>query len=373
MATIKDGKGTLALAAFDTQAILQKHEFGRPEPGPNDVKVDIKYCGMCHSDLHACNGDWSLPFYPLTPGHEMAGIVSMVGSDVTTFKVGDRVGVGNFIDSCSVCTQCLNGDQNYCLKQQQAYTTVYTTGLGHDDCAGYHTNGGYSSQITVRSTFVYHAPKNLDLAYLGPLLCAGITMFSPLNRHVLKQGGKRVVGIIGFGGLGQIGVKIAKAMGADVTVFSRSDIKRAAAAQFGAKLVAHTDDEAMKSIANTFDVIIDTVSVAHDVAKFLPTLKVSSTYVCIGGVTSSMNVTPLGLYFRNLRMEGFLVGGVPETQQMLDFCYKHDIKPEIKVIHAKDANAQFVALANGDADIYRAVIDMSTLPELFLPTCKQAE
>ena len=364
MATIKDGKGTLALAAFDATAKLGKHEFGRPEPGPNDVKIDVKFCGMCHSDLHACNGDWGLPFFPITPGHEIAGIVSVVGSDVTTFKVGDRVGVGCFVDSCSECPQCMVGDQNYCSKQQQTYATMYATGLGHDDCAGYHTNGGYSSQITVKSTFVYHAPDNIDLTYVGPLLCAGITMFSPLNRHVLKPGGKKVVGIVGFGGLGQIGAKIAKAMGADVTVFSRSTSKKEQAAALGADLISHVDEGAMQAAANKFDVIIDTVAVGHDVAKFLSTLKTSATYVCIGGVTSSFNVTPFALIFRNLKLEGSLVGGVVETQQMLDFCSAHNIKPDIKIIHAKDAGAHFEELAKGDAGIERAVIDMSTLTEL---------
>ena len=365
MATIKDGKGTLALAAFDTKAKLAKHEFGRPEPGPNDVKIDVKYCGMCHSDLHACNGDWGMPFFPITPGHEIAGIVSKVGSDVTTFKVGDRVGVGCFVDSCSECAQCKVGDQNYCSKQQQTYATMFTTGLGHDECAGHHTNGGYSSQITVKGTFVYHVPENIDLTFVGPLLCAGITMFSPLNRHVLKPGVKKSVGIIGFGGLGQMGVKIAKAMGADVTVFSRSTSKKAQAAAIGADLISHADDEAMQAAAGKFDVIIDTVAAAHDVAKFLSTLKTSATYVCIGGVVSNFNVSPFALIGRNLKLEGSLVGGVPETQQMLDFCSAHDIKPEIKVIHAKDANAHFEELAKGDAGIERAVIDMSTLPELF--------
>ena len=365
MATIKGGKGTIALAAFDTKVILAKHEFGRPEPGPNDVKIDIKYCGMCHSDLHTCNGDWGFATFPITPGHEIAGIVSKVGGNVPTFQVGDRVGVGCFVDSCNECPQCMVGDQNYCSKAQQTYASMYTKGLGHDDCAGYHTNGGYSSQITVKSTFVYHAPGNIDLTYVGPLLCAGITMFSPLNRHVLKPGGTKVVGIVGFGGLGQIGVKIAKAMGADVTVFSRTTSKKEQAASLGADILSHADDKSMEAVANTFDVIIDTVAVGHDVAKFLPTLKVSGTYVCIGGVAANFNVAPQALIFRNLKLEGSMVGGVTETQQMLDFCSTHNITPEIKVIHAKDASAQFEKLANGDAGIERAVIDMSTLSELF--------
>ena len=365
MATLKDGTDTFALAAFNKDAHLVAHKFGRPEPGPNDVKIDIKFCGMCHSDLHACNGDWGMEFFPITPGHEMGGVISEIGSDVTKFKIGDRVGVGVYVDSCFECPQCLNGDQNYCSKLQESYGTMYTVRLGHDDCADYHTNGGYSSQITVRSDFVFHAPEKFDLSYVGPLLCAGITMFSPLNRHVLKPGGKKVVGIVGFGGLGHMGVKLAKAMGADVTIFSRSTSKKEQAASLGSDILAHTDEIAMEGAANKFDVIIDTVSVEHDVAKFLPTLKVSATYVCIGGVVTSMNVVPFALIARNLKLEGSLVGGIPETQQMLDFCNEHDIKPEIKVIHAKDASTQFETLAKGDADIYRAVIDMSTLSDLF--------
>ena len=365
MATLKDGTDTLALSAFNKDAHLTTHRFGRPAPGPNDVKIDIRFCGMCHSDLHACNGDWGMEFFPITPGHEVAGIISEIGSNITKFKIGDPVGVGVYVDSCFDCPQCSNGDQNYCTQLQETYGTMYAVGLGHDDCAGHHTNGGYSSQITVRSDFVYHAPEKIGLEYLGPLLCAGITMFSPLNRHVLKPGGKKVVGIVGFGGLGHMGVKLAKAMGADVTVFSRSTSKSERAASLGAEILAHTNAAAMEAAANKFDVIIDTVSVEHDVAKFLPTLKVSATYVCIGGVVTSMNVAPFSLIARNLKLEGSLVGGIPETQQMLDFCNEHDIKPEIKIIHAKDASAQFETLAKGDADIYRAVIDMSTLPDIF--------
>jgi alcohol dehydrogenase (NADP+) len=269
MATIKDGTGTYALAAFDQRAQLTKHTLGRPEPGPNDVLIDIQYCGMCHSDLHACNGDWGMEYFPITPGHEIAGVLSKIGTDVTQFNVGDRVGVGVFVDSCFDCPQCLVGDQNYCTQAQEAYGTVYAKGLGHDDCAGYHTNGGYSNQITVRSDFVFRAPEKFHLSYIGPLLCAGITMFSPLNRHVLRPGGTKVVGIVGFGGLGQMGVKLATAMGAQVTVFSRSTIKSEQAISLGADLIAHTDATAMEAVANKFDVILDTVSIAHDVAKFL--------------------------------------------------------------------------------------------------------
>lgn len=370
MATIKDGSNTMALAAFDKDAILQPHKIGRPSPASNDVQIDIKYCGMCHSDLHASNGDWYLNFYPIVPGHEIAGIVTAVGSDVTTFQIGDRVGVGCFVDSCFTCTECKCQKQNHCTQSQQTYATMYAKGLGHDDCAGYHTNGGYSSAITVRSDFVYHVPANIDLPYVGPLLCSGITMFSPLNRHVLKappnvDGTPKTVGIIGFGGLGQMGIKLAIAMGANVTVFSRSTNKQDHATKLGATLVSHMDETAMKAIASTFDVIVDTVAVSHDVAKFMPLLKVSATFVCIGGVVENLNVNAFTLLYRNLKLEGSLVGGIEETKEMLEFCSKHTILPEINIIHAKDASAQFKKLAAGDADIHRAVIDMSTLSELF--------
>lgn len=366
MATIKDGKGTVCLCAADASAILTKNEIGRPDPSEDDVMISIKYCGMCHSDLHMCMDDWGLHPFPITPGHEIAGIVMKVGSNITNFKIGDRVGVGCFIDSCRTCELCMTGRENYCPQHIQTYGLMYRKGLGHDDCAGYHTNGGYSDQITVRSKFVYHIPDTLELQYVGPLLCAGITMYGPLSKHVLKaDSGKKSVGILGFGGLGQVGVAIAKAMGADVTVLSRSLSKRDHAIELGADMIAHTDDDAMAKADMKFDVILDTIAVEHDFARIVKTLKVSGTYVCIGAIATPMNVSPYTLMARNLSIEGSFVGGVPETQEMLDFCGKHSIKPKIKLIHAKDANDQFRTLLTGDADIYRAVIDMSTIYDDF--------
>ena len=246
---------------------------------------------------------------------------------------------------------------------------MYPKGKGHDDCAGYHTNGGYSSNITVRDEFVLKLPDNLESHAAGPLLCAGITMFSPLNRHVLK-GGKTRVGIVGFGGLGQTGVKIAKAMGCEVTVFSRSNSKKEAAEKLGAKLVAHSDEEAMKAAACSLEVVIDTVAVAHDVNPIMTCLEPTGAYVCIGAIPQPMQISPFGLIGKNLQIEGSLVGGIPETQQMLEFCSKHNIYPDYKVIKASEANAQFKALQDGTAHIGRAVIDMSTLKEI-IPTTKQ--
>lgn len=283
---------------------------------------------------------------------------------MTKFKVGDKVGVGCFVDACFDCELCERSDQNYCRKTVQTYSTPYPTGKGHDECSGYHTNGGYSAQITVREDFVFVAPANTDLKYVGPLLCAGITMYSPLNKHVLKKGGKKTVGIVGFGGLGMMGVKLAKAMGADVTVFSRSYAKKDQATALGADILAYSDEEAMQAAAYKFDSIFDTVAVSHDVNKLFPTLKVGGTYVCIGAIPAPMQISPFTLIFSNYSIEGSLVGGIDETQEMLDFCAKHSITPDIKVIAAKDASAQFKALADGTAAAERAVIDMSTLADL---------
>lgn len=297
--------------------------------------------------------------------------MTKVGSSVSDFKVGDRVGVGCFVESCFDCEQCKVGEQNYCLRgSTQTYGSPFPAGKGHDDdgCAGYHTNGGYSSQITVRSDFVFHVPKHTELKYVGPLLCAGITMFRPLNRHVLKKtngdGSGKHVAIVGFGGLGMMGVKLAKAMGADVTVLSRSTSKKEQATSLGADLVAYTDDEAMKGATRKFDVILDTVSAAHPIASFLPTLKVGGSFVMIGAVPQPTEVSPFVLLLNDLKLEGSLVGGIPETQQMLDFCDRHNVVPDVRVISAAEASDHFRALADGTAGAERAVIDMSTLADL---------
>jgi uncharacterized zinc-type alcohol dehydrogenase-like protein len=365
MATIKDGKGTIAIAAFDTDSELKKTEFGRPAPGPNDVDVKIAFCGICHSDVHATNGDWGMNNFPMAPGHEIAGTIQGVGSNVTDFKIGDRVGVGCFVDSCGECGACKRGEQNYCRQHVQTYSTIYPEGKGHDECAGYHTNGGYSTQITVKQDFVYHVPENIELEYVGPLLCAGITMFTPLNQHVLKKGGEGMkVGIAGFGGLGHMGVKLAKAMGAEVVVLSRSTSKRSEAEALGASILAHSDEEAIKAHAESFDVIIDTIPIQHEISHLIPLLKVSGVYHFVGAIPQPVGVSPFALIFSNVSVAGSLVGGIDGTKEMLEFCSKHDIKPEIKVIDAKEAAPHFASLVNGSAPAARHVIDMSTLSSL---------
>ena len=370
MATIQQGKGTFALAAFDNGAILKPLEIGRPTPGPNDVSIDILFCGMCHSDCHACNGDWFLNKFPLAPGHEIAGLVSDVGSNVSKFKVGDRVGVGCMVESCGECDMCTEGMENHCPGMVQTYSSDFPSGKGENykEAEGYHTNGGYSTAITVNQKFIFQVPDSVKMEYAGVLFCAGITMFSPLNRHILQKGngsgeGKKV-GIIGFGGLGQMGVKLAKAMGCDVTVFSRSDKKKEDATKLGADFLVHSDDAAVAAATRHFDVVIDTVAAKHPVASLVNTLKVGGVYVLIGGVVEPFEISPFQMIFSRQSIEGSLIGGLKETQDMLDFCAKHSIVPEYKVIDAKDANQQFQDLLSGKSDASRAVIDVSTIKNL---------
>lgn len=370
MATIQQGKGTFALAAFDNGAILKPLEIGRPTPGPNDVSIDILFCGMCHSDCHACNGDWFLNKFPLAPGHEIAGLVSDVGSNVSKFKVGDRVGVGCMVESCGECDMCKEGMENHCPGMVQTYSSDFPSGKGENykEAEGYHTNGGYSTAITVNQKFIFQIPDSVKMEYAGVLFCAGITMFSPLNRHILQKGngsgeGKKV-GIIGFGGLGQMGVKLAKAMGCDVTVFSRSDKKKEDATKLGADFLVHSDDAAVAAATRHFDVVIDTVAAKHPVASLVNTLKVGGVYVLIGGVVEPFEISPFQMIFSRQSIEGSLIGGLKETQDMLDFCAKHSIVPEYKVIDAKDANQQFQDLLSGKSDASRAVIDVSTIKNL---------
>jgi uncharacterized zinc-type alcohol dehydrogenase-like protein len=372
MACIRPGSGTGCLCVHDKNAVLVRGEFGRPAAGPRDVEIDIQFCGMCHSDVHASNGDWGLDampnFYPFTPGHEIAGTVRAVGDKVTKFKVGDRVGVGCMVNSCKSCDLCTAGAEQHCPKMIQTYSSPYPDGDGvSKDVAGKITNGGYSTSITVVDEFVLPIPANLKLEHAGPLLCAGITTFSPLNRHILKKGGGKgkKVGVVGFGGLGHMAVKLAHAMGAEVHVISRSLAKEAEAKAIGATgIVVHTDEDAVKAATRKFDVILDTVSAEHGVEKLLGMTAVFGTYVLIGGVPTPFPVSAMQLLFNHISIEGSLIGSIGETNEMLQFCAEHNVVPDIKIIDAQDAAAQFTALINGSAGARRAVIDMSTLSKM---------
>jgi uncharacterized zinc-type alcohol dehydrogenase-like protein len=364
--------------AFNTKAQLQCFEIARPEPGPADVAIDIQYCGMCHSDCHACNGDWGLDSWPIAPGHEIAGIVRAVGDKVTNFKVGDKVGVGCMVESCNECDLCKEGLEQHCPNMIQTYGSPFPAGKGDNfkDAVGHHTNGGYSSNITVNGHFVFHIPEGMDMKYAGILLCAGITTFSPLNRHILQKGGGKgkTVAIVGFGGLGQMSVKIAQAMGVDsVTILSRSDAKKTESDRLGCEYLVYSNDDEVAKAARSFDVVLDTVSAPHDIGKLASTLKVGGSYVLLGAVGKPFEVNAVNLLFNRHSIEGSLFGGTPETQEMLDFCAANNIVPEYKLISAQDADAQFQALMNGTADASRCVIDMSTLQDLQLVDAELAQ
>lgn len=326
---------------------------------------------MCHSDCHACNGDWGLDSWPIAPGHEIAGVVKSVGDKVTNFKKGDRVGVGCMVESCKNCDLCEQGLEQHCPNMIQTYGSVFPQGKGENfkETEGQHTNGGYSKDIVVNEHFVFHIPENMDMKYAGVLLCAGITTFSPLNRHILQKGGGKgkTVAIVGFGGLGQMAIKIAQAMEVDsVTVLSRSDKKKADADRLGCDYLVYTNEEELNNAARSFDVILDTVAAPHDVGQLASTLRVGGTIVLLGAVGKPFEVSAFSLLFSRHSIEGSLIGGIPETQEMLDFCAAHDIVPEFEVISAKDADAQFKAMMEGTAGGNRRVIDMATLQELIV-------
>jgi uncharacterized zinc-type alcohol dehydrogenase-like protein len=324
---------------------------------------------MCHSDLHACNGDWGLNFWPIAPGHEIAGVVTAVGSNVTKFKLGENVGVGCMVESCRECDLCKQGLEQHCPNMIQTYGSPFPGGKGKNfkGAEGSHTNGGYSTSITVNQHFVFHIPKGVDMKYAGVLLCAGITMYSPLNRHILQKGGGKgkKVAIVGFGGLGQMGVKLAHAMNVDsVTILSRSDNKKAQAEKLDCKYLVYSNEKEVEAAVRAFDVVLDTVSAPHDVGSLVSTLKVGGTYVLMGAVGKPFEISAFNLLFNRHAIEGSLIGGIPETQEMLDFCAEHKIVPEFRVIDAKDANKQFQALMNGTANADRCVIDISTLKSM---------
>lgn len=362
MATIPNATGIKALAKTSADSELTPIEIARPEPGPNDVHIKILYCGQCHSDVHATNGNWGINLYPMAPGHEIAGTVIKSNSD--RFKEGQRVGVGCMVESCQTCSLCNEGLEQHCPGMIQTYSSVFPKNKDHDNCAGYHTNGGYSEEIVVHERFVFSIPDSISLEHAGPLLCAGITTYSPLNRLV-KGKKDQHVGVVGFGGLGMMTVKIAIAMGAKVTVLSRSMSKEEEAKKLGATLVSHADSGKLAEMARSIDTIIDTVSTGHEVGGMLNTLKVGGTYCFLGGVPEPYQISAFQLLFSRYNVTGSLIGGVPETAEMLEFCAEHKIMPEIEVIHASKAADNFKALDEGRFGAHRSVIDMSTIGDLY--------
>eukprot|EP00934_Nitzschia_sp_Nitz4_P009354 Nitzschia sp. Nitz4//scaffold258_size27474//11775//14618//NITZ4_008185-RA/size27474-augustus-gene-0.32-mRNA-1//1//CDS//3329544485//9344//frame0 len=347
---------TVGYAAHSADANMTPFHFERREPLENDVAMEILFCGVCHSDLHTVNGDWGPQPYPLVPGHEIVGQVTAVGSKVQKYKVGDKVAVGCMVDSCQACDQCSKSQEQYC---RQGMTPTYGAPDKHLD--GKVTQGGYSKHIVVREEFVVSVPDGMDMAKAAPILCAGITTFSPLRNWGVKEGTR--VGVIGLGGLGHMAVKLAVAMGAEVTVISRSTSKEAAAKAIGAKaLLSSSDAEAMKAAAYSFDLIIDTIPFCHGIDAYTPLLDIDGSLVIVGQVGPLEAPMSMPLVFGRRSVAGSLIGGIKETQEVLDFCAKHNVYPECELIKPEEINNAFEALKKGDV-AHRFVIDMATLSE----------
>ena len=344
-----------AYAAHSPTEPLGLFRFERRSPRSDDVVIDILFCGVCHSDLHNARNDWGNARYPMVPGHEIIGRVREVGTGVSRFAVGQLVGVGCMVDSCQHCGPCGKGWEQYCEK---GATYTYNS---KDRVDGTRTHGGYSEAIVVKQDFVLAVPEHLDAAGAAPLLCAGITLYSPL-RHWGVGPGKRVA-IVGLGGLGHMGLKLAKAMGAQVTLFSRSPGKEADARRLGAdRVVISTDPQQMAAVAGQFDVIVDTVPYVHDVNPYVPTLASGGSLVLVGylGPLDTLHTGPLVVGRKSVA--GSLIGGIAETQEMLDFCGQHGITADIERIRIQDINTAYDRLLKADVK-YRFVIDMGSLKE----------
>ncbi|MCW2497486.1 NAD(P)-dependent alcohol dehydrogenase [Jatrophihabitans sp.] len=346
---------TTAWAAADATSPLEPIEIPRRELGPLDVAIDIEFCGICHSDIHTARNEWHGTSYPVVPGHEIVGRVSATGSEVTRHAVGDRVGVGCMVDSCGECESCVDGEQNYC---QRGAVMTYNSRDRSGTAA--RTYGGYSGSIVVTEGFVVSVPEGLDAAAAAPILCAGVTMYSPLKHH--KVGPGSTVGIAGFGGLGSMGVKLAKALGAEVTVITRSDKKSAEALKAGADhVLVISDAEAVRGAGRSLDLILSTIPSTHDLGPYLGLLKRDGAYVVLGAIEPL--TTPIHggmLAGRRINVTGSMIGGIPETQDVLDFCAEHGIASDVQVIGVDGINDAYDQLAGGDPG-YRFVIDMSTL------------
>ncbi|MEU6544406.1 NAD(P)-dependent alcohol dehydrogenase [Streptomyces sp. NPDC046859] len=341
-----------AYAAPAAKAPLERTTIERREVGAHDVLIDIRFAGICHSDIHQAREGWGEAIFPMVPGHEIAGIVAEVGSEVTTFQVGDRVGVGCLVDSCRTCENCAAGLEQYCL---QGNTGTYNA-IGRD---GRPTYGGYSEKIVVDENFVLRIPDGLSLDVAAPLLCAGITTYSPL-RHWNAGPGKKVA-ILGMGGLGHMGVKIAHALGAEVTVLSQSLRKKDDGLRLGADhYYATSDDATFKELRGTFDLILSTVSAPLDLDRFLSLLRTDGAFVNVGAPEEPVALNLFSVIGGRKTLAGSGIGGIRETQEMLDFCAEHGIGAEIELIGAAEINEAYERVLGSDVR-YRFVIDTATI------------
>jgi uncharacterized zinc-type alcohol dehydrogenase-like protein len=348
---------TAQIKAYGTWAIdkdLEELMISRREATSEDVEIDILFCGVCHSDIHTTRGDWKGTLFPCVPGHEIVGRVIKVGSEVSKFKTSDMVAVGCMVDSCQTCDSCLHDHEQYCFNK---FTSTYN---GIDRHLGGHTYGGYAEKIVVNQNFVLMVPSNLDPAAAAPLLCAGVTTWSPLKHWNVKPGTK--VAVIGLGGLGHMALKFANALGADVTLFSRSRSKIGDAMEMGAhQVIISTAQAEMEAAAKRFDLIIDTVPYAHDINPYIATLNYNGTLVLVGylgPLEPLVNSAPMIMGRKSVA--GSVIGGIKETQEMLDFCGEKGILPEIEMIKMEEINTAYERMLKIDVK-YRFVIDMGTL------------
>ena len=340
-------------AAMNATTPLTPFNFERREPGPHDVVIDILYCGVCHSDIHQVRDEWGGSIFPMVPGHEIVGRISRIGAQVKNFKVGDLAGIGCFVDSCRHCPSCLEGLEQYC---EEGCTQTYND---HERDKKTPTYGGYSSQIVADEKYTLHISPKLPLEGVAPLLCAGITTWSPLREWKVGKGHR--LGVLGLGGLGHMAVKLGVSLGAEVTMLSGSPSKEQDAKRLGAHQFALTSDEAtMKKYKNYFDFIIDTVSAPHDLNSYLNLLKRDGTLILVGAPPKPLEFHAFGLIPKRRRVAGSMIGGIRETQEMLDYCAQHNIVSDVEVIAIKDINTAYGRMLKNDVR-YRFVIDMATL------------
>jgi len=343
-------KGYAAQSAKDS---LAPWNFERREVGPHDVQLEIKFCGVCHSDLHQIRDEWGGAIFPMVPGHEIVGTVNKVGSQVKKFQPGDLAGVGCMVDSCRICDNCKEGLEQFCT---HGGSFTYN---GHEQDKKTPTYGGYSKTIVVHEDFTLHISKKLDLAAVAPLLCAGITTYSPLKHWKVGKGHK--LAVLGLGGLGHMAVKFGVAFGAEVTVLSTSPKKEADSKKLGAhKFKVTTDKEQIESVTGYFDFILDTVSAPHDLNFYLSLLKTNGVQICVGVPPEAFGLNAFSIIGGRKSVAGSLIGGLPETQEMLDYCADHGIVSDIELIDIKNIHPSYERMLKGDVR-YRFVIDMATL------------
>ncbi|MDX2305072.1 MAG: NAD(P)-dependent alcohol dehydrogenase [Microscillaceae bacterium] len=344
---------TKAYAAQNATSNIAPWTLERRDLKADDVHIEILYCGVCHSDIHTARNEWGGTIYPVVPGHEIVGKVKAVGPEVTRFKIGDIAGVGCLVDSCQNCQNCAEGLEQYC---ENGFVGTYN-GLEKDTKAV--TYGGYSNQIVTREKFVFTISEKLDLKAVAPLLCAGITTYSPLRHWKVGKGHR--VAVLGLGGLGHMAVKFAASFDAEVTMLSTSPSKEADAKRLGAQRFALTTDPAqLKGLMNHFDFIVDTVSAEHDYMMYMNMLRTNGVMICVGAPPTPAQVSAFALIFKRRSLVGSLIGGIPETQEMLDYCAEHGIVCDVEMIRMDQINEAYERMLRGDVK-YRFVIDMATI------------